>query len=373
MVRTKPLAPYRNRPTMATDQSINSSSSHSASAFSTMRDVSSMGPSRMKVSQTTRSYEVFYDDRDRDGRPLSPYMRTNDNSPHRKRDFRPGHFQKNRVADRDEYTPTPHGYNNDRARAHSGRQDRDSDIYSVNQQFQPGTMYYNPRRPRYESTDDDDQDQGPIIEDVTEDGESDKENDGQNTGYDDYAYDSDASGPTQTPTRSGYRSAHPKSRLPASSSSQIRTGAIAKIHHYGAGKNMQRPVGGKTVHGSPHPSRIDRTPHKVMKKVIYKAPKPRYRPGAKALKEIRKYQKSTSNLIQKLPFQRVVREVAQNLVFDRAIPLPRFTMESLQCLQEASEAFLVRMFSDAALCATHAKRVTLQVADIQLVRALQNW
>ena len=39
----------------------------------------------------------------------------------------------------------------------------------------------------------------------------------------------------------------------------------------------------------------------------------RYRPGTVALREIRKYQKSTHLLIRKLPFQRVVRELAQEL------------------------------------------------------------
>ncbi len=36
----------------------------------------------------------------------------------------------------------------------------------------------------------------------------------------------------------------------------------------------------------------------------------RYRPGTVALREIRKYQKSTELLIRKLPFQRIVREIA---------------------------------------------------------------
>ena len=40
--------------------------------------------------------------------------------------------------------------------------------------------------------------------------------------------------------------------------------------------------------------------------------KRRFRPGTRALFEIRRYQKSTDLLIRKLPFQRVVREIAQN-------------------------------------------------------------
>src|SRR3954447_9781332 len=38
----------------------------------------------------------------------------------------------------------------------------------------------------------------------------------------------------------------------------------------------------------------------------------RYRPGTVALREIRRYQKSTELLIRKLPFQRLVREIAQD-------------------------------------------------------------
>ena len=37
----------------------------------------------------------------------------------------------------------------------------------------------------------------------------------------------------------------------------------------------------------------------------------RYCPGTVALREIRRYQKSTELLIRKLPFQRLVREIAQ--------------------------------------------------------------
>jgi histone H3 len=38
----------------------------------------------------------------------------------------------------------------------------------------------------------------------------------------------------------------------------------------------------------------------------------RFRPGTVALREIRRYQKSTELLIRKLPFQRLVREIAQD-------------------------------------------------------------
>ena len=74
----------------------------------------------------------------------------------------------------------------------------------------------------------------------------------------------------------------------------------------------------------------------------------RYRPGTVALREIRKYQKSTNLLIRQLPFQRLVREVAQQLKPDL-----RFQSTAILALQEASEAFLVNMFEEINLIAIH--------------------
>ncbi|KAM0850807.1 hypothetical protein ACQ4PT_052847 [Festuca glaucescens] len=92
----------------------------------------------------------------------------------------------------------------------------------------------------------------------------------------------------------------------------------------------------------------------------------RYRPGTVALREIRKYQKGTDLLIKKLPFQRLVREVAQNLKVDL-----RFQSHALVALQEAAEAYLVGLFQDTNLCATHAKRITILPKDIQLARKIR--
>ncbi|KAK3525074.1 hypothetical protein QTP86_014411 [Hemibagrus guttatus] len=91
----------------------------------------------------------------------------------------------------------------------------------------------------------------------------------------------------------------------------------------------------------------------------------RYRPGTVALREIRRYQKSTELLIRKLPFQRLVREIAQDFKTDL-----RFQSSAVMALQEASEAYLVGLFEDTNLCAIHAKRVTIMPKDIQLARPL---
>ena len=92
----------------------------------------------------------------------------------------------------------------------------------------------------------------------------------------------------------------------------------------------------------------------------------RYRPGTVALREIRRYQKSTELLIRKLPFQRLVREVAQDFKSDL-----RFQSHAIMALQEASEAYLVGLFEDTNLCAIHAKRTTIMPKDMQLARRIR--
>lgn len=92
----------------------------------------------------------------------------------------------------------------------------------------------------------------------------------------------------------------------------------------------------------------------------------RYRPGTVALREIRRYQKSTELLLRKLPFQRLVREIAQEMKTDL-----RFQSTAVAALQEAAEAYLVGLFEDTNLCAIHAKRVTIMVRDIQLARRIR--
>lgn len=92
----------------------------------------------------------------------------------------------------------------------------------------------------------------------------------------------------------------------------------------------------------------------------------RYRPGTVALREIRRYQKSTELLIRKLPFQRLVREIAQDCKADL-----RFQSTAIAALQEAAEAYLVSLFEDVNLCAIHSKRVTIMVRDIQLARRIR--
>ena len=116
-----------------------------------------------------------------------------------------------------------------------------------------------------------------------------------------------------------------------------------------AGKNAGKKAG-KNGRGAPAPQK---KPH-------------RFRPGTVALREIHKYQKSTELLIRKLPFQRLVREIAQDFKSDL-----RFESHTIMALQEASEAYLTSLFEDSNLCAIHAKRVTIMPKDILLARRIR--
>ncbi|GLI66291.1 hypothetical protein VaNZ11_010053 [Volvox africanus] len=93
----------------------------------------------------------------------------------------------------------------------------------------------------------------------------------------------------------------------------------------------------------------------------------RYRPGTVALREIRKYQKTTGLLIRKLPFARLVREISDRMLTD---PF-RWTAEAMMAIQEASEDMLIHLLEDCNLCAIHAKRVTIMPKDMQLARRIR--
>ncbi|CAH1786183.1 unnamed protein product, partial [Owenia fusiformis] len=98
-----------------------------------------------------------------------------------------------------------------------------------------------------------------------------------------------------------------------------------------------------------------------------KSPRKRhYRPGARALMEIRRFQKSTDLLIRKLPFARLIKEIAMEYSSHQL----KWQAVAIMALQEAAEAYLVHVFEDTNLCAIHAKRVTIQPKDMQLARRL---
>lgn len=89
----------------------------------------------------------------------------------------------------------------------------------------------------------------------------------------------------------------------------------------------------------------------------------RFRPGTVALREIRRYQKSTDLLIQKKPFQRLIREIAQDRNTDM-----RFQKAALNAIQEAAEMYLTNYFESSNVNAIHAKRVTLMMDDMKVTK-----
>jgi histone H3 len=118
----------------------------------------------------------------------------------------------------------------------------------------------------------------------------------------------------------------------------------------------------------------------------------RYRPGAIALREIRKYQKSTDRLVRRLPFQRLCREILDDVQFT---DITRMQQEAIDCLQvtsvvcrnysisnlslhtfpfflqEATEAYIVALMEESQLLAIHGKRVTIMAKDMQLAKRLR--
>ena len=92
----------------------------------------------------------------------------------------------------------------------------------------------------------------------------------------------------------------------------------------------------------------------------------RFHPGTVSLREIRRYQKSTELLMQKLPFQRLVRELAGTFKEDL-----RFQASAIEALQHCGEAYLVELLEDSNLLSLHAKRVTVNDTDMKLARRLR--
>ena len=92
----------------------------------------------------------------------------------------------------------------------------------------------------------------------------------------------------------------------------------------------------------------------------------RYRPGTVALREIRKYQKSTELLIGKSAFARLVREIAQKYKNE-----VRFQSSAILCIQEAAEAYIVELLEDTNLCAIHARSCSIRPKDLQIAKRLR--
>jgi len=89
-----------------------------------------------------------------------------------------------------------------------------------------------------------------------------------------------------------------------------------------------------------------------------------------ALREIRKYQKSTDLLIRKLPFQRLLRETIQSMKTRDSLRQQRRAAEAIQ---SGVESFIVSLFEDSQLLTLHGKRVTVQPKDLNLAMRLNGF
>jgi len=102
--------------------------------------------------------------------------------------------------------------------------------------------------------------------------------------------------------------------------------------------------------------------------------KHRFRPGTVALREIRRYQKSTNLLIPRLPFGRAVRQVADAVFPGKEL---RFQGSAILAIQQSAEDFLQNLFTDCYLLADHAKRKTITPKDMLLAKRIRgdrcNW
>jgi histone H3-like centromeric protein A len=147
----------------------------------------------------------------------------------------------------------------------------------------------------------------------------------------------------------------------------------------------KRPIGPASKTGRA-PAVVPQPPKKIKK---------RSKPGNAALREIFKLQKSTDLLLRKIPFARLVREVAQDYIRDEYVYGSlydlRWQSTAISALQEAAEAYAVHLFGDAYvyfvvlvmygrvfdcrnprnLLAIHAKRVTVMKKDIRLTRQIK--
>ncbi|CAG2104211.1 unnamed protein product [Medioppia subpectinata] len=85
----------------------------------------------------------------------------------------------------------------------------------------------------------------------------------------------------------------------------------------------------------------------------------------RVLKDIKDLQKTTHTLIKKLPFQRLVREIAPQFMVG-----VRFQSAAIGALQATIESYITDLFTDAGLLAKHAGRVTVMPRDIQVARRL---
>jgi len=130
-------------------------------------------------------------------------------------------------------------------------------------------------------------------------------------------------------------------------------------------QTARKSVGGK----APRKTYGDKMARKPIPRFVGVKRPHRFRPGTIALREIRRYQKTTELLIPKAAFCRLVQEITQYCAgVDKGF---RWQGSAILALQEATENYLVKLFEDTNLCAIHAKRVTINPKDMQLAQRIK--
>jgi len=96
----------------------------------------------------------------------------------------------------------------------------------------------------------------------------------------------------------------------------------------------------------------------------------RYRPGTKALREIRWQQRQTDLIIPRSCFKRLVYDILKDECDSRNYEngVSMFSRPAITALQEASEGRLVQLFKDAQIFAFHGSREGIAAKDILLAK-----
>lgn len=103
--------------------------------------------------------------------------------------------------------------------------------------------------------------------------------------------------------------------------------------------------------------------------------KRRFRPGTVALREIKRFQKHTNSLVQKMPMKRLIRDISEEQVNDMSKAYPgfrinngdvRWSKKALDELSKASEMFLIKLFFKANDMCIHSKRMTIRPEDMMI-------
>lgn len=123
-------------------------------------------------------------------------------------------------------------------------------------------------------------------------------------------------------------------------------------------RREQNGVSQKSLHGSKSKPKVESQ--------VTERRKRRYRPGTRALMQIRKFQKSTNLLIPRSSFSRLVREIANQYGEFK------FTKTSIIALQTSAEAYLIDTFEKSYRGTMSRKGKTLEPKDMHLLRQMRN-